>query len=497
MSNLNIAGSSLGNALQTLLMCDDLQPGDEPSYQVCKAIYEFHPLGAKMAESPISMAQSQPRELAVPGAPEKVMQAFIDEWKKIGADQTIHTLMTTARIYGVASMGVLAEGVPSDRPINPKEFVNLKIAFNIWDPLNTAGSLVLNQDPNALDFQKHSAIMVSGQHYHRSRTITVMNERPIYIGYTNSAFGYVGRSVYQRAFFPLRSFVKTMIADDMVATKVGVIIAKMKQAGSIIDNAMMKMFGLKRNIVKEAQTYNVVGIGIDETIESLNLQNLDGPLTLARKDILENVAVAADMPAKLLNSETFAEGFGEGTEDAKYVAKYIDRIREEMSPAYGFFDKIVQYRAWNQEFYAILQKQFPDEYGQKPYRVAFYEWVNAFHAEWPSLLIEPNSEKIKVEEVKFKSAIEASTVMLPLADPTNKAKILAWMQDAFNEQKMLFKNPLELDFELLTAYLEQADQMKSQLANAGEDDPSMIVEPKEKKSFADAQSHVLRIGRSK
>ncbi|WP_245168482.1 hypothetical protein [Enterobacter roggenkampii] len=40
------------------------------------------------------------------------------------------------------------------------------------------------------------------------------------------------------------------------------------------------------------------------------------------------MAAAADMPAIILNSETFAQGFGEGTEDARAVAVYIDNIRE-------------------------------------------------------------------------------------------------------------------------------------------------------------------------
>ena len=46
-------------------------------------------------------------------------------------------------------------------------------------------------------------------------------------------------------------------------------------------------------------------------------------INMARKNILENISVAADMPAKLLNAETFAEGFGDVSEDAKNVARHI------------------------------------------------------------------------------------------------------------------------------------------------------------------------------
>ena len=51
------------------------------------------------------------------------------------------------------------------------------------------------------------------------------------------------------------------------------------------------------------------------------------------------------MPAILLNSETFTRGFGEGTEDAKAVAQYIDDVRKDLQPLYDFFVRIVQYRA--------------------------------------------------------------------------------------------------------------------------------------------------------
>jgi len=455
MAQLTIQGSALGTALSQMLLADDIEPGSDPSYQLCKTIYLYHPLGAKMAESPISMAQSQQREIAIPDSPEEeVRDAFLAQWQADGMDEHIHNTAKTARIYGVSSLALLAEGVPPNRPIDYRQLSKLKIAFNVLDPLNTAGSLVLNQDPNSLDFQKTQGISVNGQVYHRSRCVVRLNERPIYIGYTNSAFGYVGRSVYQRALFPLKSFVQTMRTDDMVSRKAGVLIAMLKPAGSIVDNIMAMMAGMKRQLVKEAQTDNVISISApEEKIESLNLQNLDGAASMARKNILENIAVSADMPAKLLNSETFAEGFGEGTEDAKAVARYIDRERVSMLPMYQFCDRITQHRAWTPEFYRTIQARFPEMYGQVGYTQAFYDWTNSFQATWPSLLTEPDSEKIKVEDTKLKAIIAMVEVLLPELDPANKAAVIAWAQDNFNENKMLFSNPMQLDFDALRDYV--------------------------------------------
>ena len=276
-----------------------------------------------------------------------------------------------------------------------------------------------------------------------------MNEKPIYLGYTNSAFGYVGRSVYQRALFPMKSFVQSMITDDMVTRKAGLLVAKMKPQGSIIDNIMSTLAGVKRNLLKEAAIGNVISVGNEENIESLNLQNLEGPFKAARRNILENIAAASPMPAKLLLQESFAEGFGEGTEDAKFVAGFIDGIREEMRPLYDFFDKIVQHRAWNEEFFETIKNLFPDEYGKRSHKEAFYEWSNAFDAAWPSLLREPDSEKIKVEETKFKSITGLIEVFFPNLDPENKATMIDWACQNFNEHKLLFSTPLNLDIEAI------------------------------------------------
>jgi len=446
------SGSNLGTKLSQLLMADDIVPGSEPSYELCKTIYLYHPLGQKIVEKPLELAQSQQRKIAVPEGPEdRVLEAFEEQWRRDGADGHIFNTMALARVYGISSIALLVDGVDSNKPIDLDKLYNQKISFNVFDPLNTAGSLVLNQNPNSQEFQHTTDIAVGGISYHRSKTCVMMNEKPVYISYTASAYGFVGRSVYQRSLFSLKSFVQTMVADDMVSRKAGVLVAKMKQAGSIVDAAMLKMFGIKRALVKEAETNNVLGISIEESVDSLNMQNLEGPLKQARHDIIENIASATPMPAKLLTEESLAEGFGEGTEDAKAIARYVDRVREQMAPLYAYFDKIIMHRAWNPEFYETIKRDFPDEYGDVDYKAAFYKWKNSFKANWPSLLKEPDSELIKVDEVKMRAAMAMMQILLPefnspeLAE--NRCEVIKWAVDEFNSLKLLFDSPLVLDYE--------------------------------------------------
>ena len=451
-SVLTIGNSSLGSALMQLLTADDIVPGSTPSYQLCKTIYLYHPLGMKMAEAPINLAQSQQREVKVPGAPDRVAEAFIAEWKEIGADKLIHNTFKQARIYGIASIVLGVVGIESDKPVAPEKLATERLFFNVLDPLNTAGSLVLDQDPNSPTFQKTTQVTTNGETYHRSRVCIVMNEEPIYISYTSSAFGFVGRSVYQRALYPLKSFIQTMVTDDMISRKAGVLVAKMEAPGSIIDRMMQSMMGLKRALLQQSKTDNVLGIGITESIETLNLNNIDGAGAFARTNILKNAATAADMPAVLLENETMVAGFGEGTEDAKNIARYIDRVREMMSPLCGFFDPIVQRRAWNPEFYKSIQKAFPEEYGKVKYEAALAKWQNAFEAPWPSLMKEPDSERVKVDDIKLRAAVAVFTALQQAMDPQNKARLVAWVADSVSDTELLFSTPLVLDIDALAEY---------------------------------------------
>lgn len=434
-------------------MADDLLPGSGPSYQVCKVIYTFHPMGAKLVEQPIKMAMSQQRNITIPKAPEEVVRKqFLSEWKNLKADDNIRGVMYQARIYGVGAIVYGAPTIDTNVPIAPEKLASLPLYFNVLDPLNTAGSLVLNQDPNAPDFQKWSQVRVAGQPYDRSRACVIFNEMPIYIEYTDSAFGYVGRSVYQRALFPLKSFIQSMITDDMVTQKAGLLIAKQKTGGSIINNMMQKAFGIRRSQLQAGETGNVLSIGIDESVEAINMQNTDTAMTTARRNIIENIATAAGEPAKLLLQESFAEGFGEGSEDAKQIVQRINSLREEMQPLYDYFDNICMYRAWTPEFYATVQAAFPAEYGKMEFKQAFYEWKNSFHAEWPSLMEEPQSEKDKQSMEKLKAMSDLLATLLPTLDPENKAALVGWLQDNVTEMKDCFPIAMKLDIESLALY---------------------------------------------
>lgn len=459
-------GAKTGSNLVSILNAEDIVPGANASYQLCKLLYLYHPLGAKIVEAPIRLAQSQPREITVPAGPETLLiPAFEREWATIGgkdvngsdvsATALIRNLVSQSKVYGICTLIVGERGKQNqDAPMDLETIADADLYFNILDPLNTAGSLVFDQDPNSPDFQKARVIRVGTQLYHPSRCAVMMNEQPIYLAFTSSAFGFVGRSAYQRALYALKTFIQTMITDQYVAVKVGLLIATQKAPGPVINQRILNMFGFKRTQLQGGTTGNVLTIGMDEKIESLNFQNLEGPAKMVRDNALKNIAMAAGMPTKLLEMETMVGGMAEGTEDAKQIALFINDVRSETAPAYRFFDRIVMRRAWTREFYEIVRREIPDPYANMPYETAFTKWENSFDAKWPNLLEEPDSEKMKAEEVRFKAVSWVAEVMSPLLqDQDNKASLAAWVADEVNSKKELFSSDLELDYAAIRAFV--------------------------------------------
>jgi hypothetical protein len=444
--------SEAKSKLMDVLESVDIEPGTPTSYETCKIIYLYHPLGGKMVDRPIRMGQSQRPLITVKNAPsDLVVKAFWDEWDSLGADNVIAETVRLSRIYGHGTTGAIVPGTANNQSLTTEQWRDPALAFNVWDPLNVAGSMICNINPNAPDFLKHDTIRTAGTEYAAGRTCTLQNESGIYLAYTESGYGYTGRSVYQRALYPLKSFVQGMRTDNHVLVKCGMLIAKIFSQTSMANAVAEGISKIKRIILRQGKTGDVVQIGAQDSIESIDLTNLQQPMDSARQHVLADIAAAADMPAIMLNSETFTRGFGEGTEDAKSVASYIDGLRADWKPLYNFFIRIVQLRAWTEEFYATIQASNPD-LANVPYATAYAQWCNAFEFTWPSYLIEPESKQVEVDKIKFEAVTSMLEVMLPNLDPENKAALLEWAMNNLNEANKLFKNKLVLDIQALAAY---------------------------------------------
>ncbi len=473
-ASLGIGDNGIQNSqLWDILLVDDIIPGSSPSYQACKTIYAYHPLGRKMVELPLEKAFSQERQISFndPSIPivDELVSRFRREWRKIGGiggNTIIYRIGVLSRIYGVGSLLCGTVGQDPGEPLDWSTIHKQQLYFSMLDPLNTAGSLVLQQDPTAPDFLKPVAITAAGKNLDPSRTAVLIHEQPIWIEWTDSAFGFIGRSVFQRSLFPLKSYILSLIADNEIQRKLMLLIAKMKSPGSVADGRALNFFGLRRTKLKDSATGNVLSIGIEEDVEAIDLKNVDTAGTYARNNIIRNIAAASGMPAMLLLDERIADGFGEGSEDAKEISIYIDSIRQELSGIFGFMDKIVMRRAWNPDWYKHSIQSRYSEYAGIDYETAFYMWQDAFEASWPALYQPPESEQMEAEEKKVMVTMRVYETLAKDMDPANKTSLMEWVQDQLHNTRFFSKTDMAFDPETFEAYVQEQMQLMQQMQNA-------------------------------
>jgi hypothetical protein len=240
----------------------------------------------------------------------------------------------------------------------------------------------------------------------------------------------------------MQSFIQSMIADNLMMVKSGILVAKLKQPGSIIDRLMSAAQDIRLNILKVARTGNTISITPEEEIESLDLKNLT--YAEQRKNILENIAMSLDMPANFLTSDSLSQGFGEGEQDAKLIASYIDCVRLDMKPIYDFVDGIVQHTAWNPDYFQALQSRFP-EYKKMSYEEWFMQCKRSFTAIWPEALEPTKKERTDHQKNVYESCLEVFNTIGPLCTGENKAQLVDWVVANLNEAEDLFPNKLIID----------------------------------------------------
>ena len=69
MSYITLGSTGLTNPLQEILMADNVQAGDSISYELCKLLWEYHPLGGKIVEKPGACSEDQARHHRIHAGP--------------------------------------------------------------------------------------------------------------------------------------------------------------------------------------------------------------------------------------------------------------------------------------------------------------------------------------------------------------------------------------------------------------------------------------------
>lgn len=445
--------TNLSSELMQILDSDAIKPGTDVGYNTCKLLWQFHPLGGKLVEKPINMAMCKPRSYNVETDPdERVVRQFREVWERMGLNEKIKNLFYVSRCYGAAAIGVGTDGVTCKDPLPTFGLREDDVYINVWDPLNAAGSMVTDQNPNSRFFQQANATLkIASKSWHPSRTLKIFNGTPIYLEYQNSTFGFTGRSVFQRVLYPMKSYIGTMVANNLVAKKAGVLVAKTEQNGSVASGIMAAATGKKRENVKFSENEGVLSIGTKDDIESLNLQNIDKALSTARDNIISDIAAGSDVPAILIKEEAFSNGFGEGKEDSKAISQYVDGVRQVIEPVMDYFERLVRYIAWNEDFYTSLKNDYPDIITED-YQTTFRMWEREFDAGWQELVEESPDKRRESDSKVVQQAGALFSIMAQQLDPENRAMAAEWLASVTNATETYGDSPMIIDKEALSKY---------------------------------------------
>ncbi|MDF7674756.1 DUF1073 domain-containing protein [Acetobacteraceae bacterium ESL0709] len=439
-----------GNSLWEALSDDSIYPGHRPGYELCKLIAVAHPLGHKITAAPIEQALREKPAHTISTEPhDDVVREFERVWQELGCDEAIMSCAIQSRIYGAATItigGVDTKGdeLPTDRMLTAEELAHETIYLNVYDPLPTAGSLTIDQNPNSPDYLKAPRRIKAGSKIYTSgRFCLLMNQSPVYLSWTSSAFGFSGRSSFAQIIYDLGTYLRALRAIRMVADKAGIIVAKFEQTGSTTDQLQASAIDAARKVLKNARNGDIFSIGINDSLESLNLQNIDTALQNAMEETIKSIAAGAAMPAPMLNSEAFAYGFSGGEQDAMRVASYLMERRDWLMPLYRFLQPNIMRRAWNRDFIASMRVKDPVRYGPMGDEAIFQEWRNNFHMEWPSLIEEPESEKQKTAQQLFSASLDTWRELSPALSSQDKNRLLNWVVACVNDSGF-FPTRLEL-----------------------------------------------------
>ena len=161
--------TSIGGPSIDLLSAEAIIPGSPAETAPARPSWHTTRLAPKTGGKPHRLGAEPGACITVSNGPEsRLVPAFKKEWKEtggaanvtggpVGADAIILNLYRTVLCaYGIASLIV---GDRKNQTHRKRRFDLAKVHetdpyYNVLDPLNTAGSLVLDQDPNSPNFQK-------------------------------------------------------------------------------------------------------------------------------------------------------------------------------------------------------------------------------------------------------------------------------------------------------------------------------------------------------
>lgn len=363
------------------------------SYQECKDIYTYWPLGKRIASALPTFAMSAEREVKFGNLPPVVAEVFKECCVKYNINHLIKQVAIYARVFGVAGIYVSHTKADKLKPLKNQDYENGEIGFNVLDPLVMNGATI-SQDPLSQDFQKLESFKINGHSVDANRVCAVFNDIPFYLRWVSSTFNWGSPSVYQNMYGLIKSWNRCVVALERMATKAGSVIVKSRDT-AVLNATTVEAAKKTLTLIRDMQNDGAAMIEKDGDVEFFNLTGVDVVDSIISQMNQLILMALADTPSAILLDKDLAQGFGEGSEDMKALLMAVDSFRAQiLRPLYDFVDGVLLRVCFNESKLTELLKEYKKDIKCKSTAELRELILKEYRFEWGNLYPETEATKL-------------------------------------------------------------------------------------------------------
>lgn len=354
------------------------------SYEECRQIYRFWPLGKRVAAALPNFAMSAGRNFLIKNAPPEIAEEIKKTAEQIDLEGTVNKASIYARIYGLSFIFVSTQDNNPDKPLTYKD-IQQGFNFNVLDPLAMGGNISIDINPLSYNFNKPLGFTIKGHKVNSKRVLACYNDIPLYYQWNKSSFSWSGPSIYQNMTLLIRSWNRAIIAIQRMSTKAASIIVKSKD---IAYQTGVNLQAINKNLslIRDMENDGITDIKVGEEVEFFNLTGISEIDTIIDKIHSGLMMALNDTPSSILLDRHLAQSMSDGDNDMKAIIIAVDKFRKGiLTPIYEFVDKFLLYKTFSPALIKQMKNKYPDLYANMGENEILAHWMENYTFEYNNI----------------------------------------------------------------------------------------------------------------
>ena len=363
------------------------------TYQECRNIYRYWPLGKRVASALPNFAMSAGRSF-ISELPE-VNDALEKAAESMSIENVVNRTTIYSRIYGLSFVYLASDDKKREtEAITYEDFHNgTRLKFNVLDPLSAGGSITIDNNSLSPMFGMPIGLRVKGRAVHTKRIHCCYNDIPLYFKFNPSSYSFSGPSIYQNMTLVIRSWNRTVIALQRIATKAASILVKRKDSSNVT-SLQLKAINRNLSLIREMENDGIAALRVGEEAEFFQLTGVSEIDAICNRLNSMLMMALSDTPSGILLDKNLSTGLADGDNDMKAILMSVDRFRKDiLTPIYRFLDKFICYKAFSPEFLEELKELYPDKYRDKSTNEILNELIDSYNFKYNDLYPQTQNEQ--------------------------------------------------------------------------------------------------------